>query len=166
MLSSTLLAVIMQLSTCSTSDTGYIYLTSEHRNFTLEDVHVEGAERIAEAVAKYDVDRFIHVSSHSANKNSTSEFLRTKVCYSAFSKRIWAELEPQAQGEEVVRSIFPEATIVRPGPLFGFEDRLLHKLAGRTNVFTSNHMKQRFWPVHVNTSPYLTLINLLNFLHR
>lgn len=49
------------------------------RNFTLEDVHVEGAERIAEAVAKYDVDRFIHLSSYNANKNSPSEFFRTKV---------------------------------------------------------------------------------------
>ena len=49
------------------------------RNFDLEDVHVEGAERIAEAVAKYDVDRFIHVSSHNANKDSPSEFFRTKV---------------------------------------------------------------------------------------
>lgn len=49
------------------------------RNFTLEDVHVEGAERIAEAVAKYDVDRFVHVSSYNANKNSSSEFFRTKV---------------------------------------------------------------------------------------
>ena len=50
------------------------------RNFTLEDVHVEGTERIAEAVAKYDVDRYIHVSSHNANPNSTSEFFATKVC--------------------------------------------------------------------------------------
>lgn len=49
------------------------------RNFDLEDVHVEGAERIAEAVAKYDIDRFIHVSSFNANKDSTSEFFRTKV---------------------------------------------------------------------------------------
>ena len=49
------------------------------RNFDLEDVHVEGAERIAEAVAKYDVDRFIHVSSHNVDKNSPSEFFRTKV---------------------------------------------------------------------------------------
>lgn len=49
------------------------------RNFSLEDVHVEGAERIAEAVAKYDVDRFIHVSSHNANLDSPSEFFRTKV---------------------------------------------------------------------------------------
>lgn len=49
------------------------------RNFDLEDVHVEGAERIAEAVAKYDVDRFIHVSSYNANINSPSEFFATKV---------------------------------------------------------------------------------------
>ncbi|KAI9878457.1 MAG: NADH-ubiquinone oxidoreductase 40 kDa subunit [Pleopsidium flavum] len=101
------------------------------KNFDYEDVHVEGAERIAEAVAKYDIDRFIHVSSYNADKNSPSEFFRTK-----------------ARGEEVARSIFPETTIVRPAPLFGFEDRLLHKLAGVTNLLTSNHMQERFWPVH------------------
>ena len=49
------------------------------RNFTLEDVHVEGTERIAEAVAKYDIDRFIHVSSYNADSKSPSEFFRTKV---------------------------------------------------------------------------------------
>ncbi|TVY31543.1 NADH-ubiquinone oxidoreductase 40 kDa subunit, mitochondrial [Lachnellula subtilissima] len=101
------------------------------KNFDLEDVHVEGAERIADAVAKYDVDRFIHVSSYNADANSPSEFFRTK-----------------AQGEAVVRNIFPETTIVRPAPLFGFEDRLLHKLAGVTNVLTSNNMQERYWPVH------------------
>ena len=50
-----------------------------------------------------------------------------------------------------MRNIFPETTIVRPAPLFGFEDRLLHKLAGVTNLFTSNHMQERFWPVHVRS---------------
>ncbi|KAM3083186.1 Protein-lysine N-methyltransferase efm5 [Clarireedia jacksonii] len=102
------------------------------KNFDLEDVHVEGVERIAEAVAKYDVDRFIHVSSYNADLKSPSEFFRTK-----------------ARGEQVARNIFPETTIVRPAPMFGFEDRLLHKLAGITNVFTSNHMQERYWPVHV-----------------
>ncbi|KAL6721136.1 Protein-lysine N-methyltransferase efm5 [Lecanora helva] len=101
------------------------------KNFSLEDVHVEGAERIAEAVAKYDIDRFIHVSSYNADKKSSSEFFRTK-----------------ARGEEVVRNIFPETTIVRPSPVFGFEDRLLHRLAGVTNMITSNHMQERFWPLH------------------
>jgi NADH dehydrogenase (ubiquinone) 1 alpha subcomplex subunit 9 len=49
------------------------------KNFSYRDVHVEGSERIAEAVAKYDVDRFIHVSSYNADPKSRSEFFRTKV---------------------------------------------------------------------------------------
>jgi len=101
------------------------------KKFTLEDVHVEGTERIAEAVAKYDVDRFIQVSSHNATLDSPSEFFRTK-----------------ARAERVARAIFPETTIVRPAPLFGFEDRLLHKLASNVDVFTSNHLQQTLWPVH------------------
>ena len=48
------------------------------KRFTLSDVHVEGTERIAEAVAKYDIDRFIHVSSYNADPNSPSEYFRTK----------------------------------------------------------------------------------------
>lgn len=65
-------------------------------------------------------------------------------------------------GEEAVRRIFPETTIVRPAPMFGFEDRLLHKLAGVTNLFTANHMQQRFWPVHVSSQA--TVFKPLSFL--
>lgn len=50
----------------------------------------------------------------------------------------------------MVRSIFPETTIVRPAPLFGYEDHLLHKLARVSNLFTANHMRERMWPVHVS----------------
>ncbi|CAK7222333.1 Protein-lysine N-methyltransferase efm5 [Sporothrix bragantina] len=102
------------------------------KNFSLEDVHVEGTERIAEAVAKYDVDRYIHVSSYNADPNSPSEFYATK-----------------GRGERVAREIFPETTIVRPAPMFGFEDNLLLRLAGVYNVFTANNMQERYWPVHV-----------------
>lgn len=49
------------------------------RNFSYTDVHVDGAERIAEAVAKYDVDRFVHVSSYNAKRGSPSEYFDTKV---------------------------------------------------------------------------------------
>jgi NADH dehydrogenase (ubiquinone) 1 alpha subcomplex subunit 9 len=49
------------------------------RNFSYTDVHVDGIERIVEAVAKYDVDRYIHVSSYNANRDSTSEYFATKV---------------------------------------------------------------------------------------
>ena len=49
------------------------------RNFDFDDVHIDGTERIAEAVAKYDVDRFIHFSSYNARVNSPSRFYHTKV---------------------------------------------------------------------------------------
>ncbi|KAH8435365.1 complex I NDUFA9 subunit family protein [Aspergillus melleus] len=112
------------------------------KNFSYTDVHVDGVERIVEAAAKYDVDRFIHVSSYNANKDSPSEYFATK-----------------GWGEEIVRSIYPETTIVRPAPMFGFEDNLLHKLAGVTNLFTSNHMQERFWPVHaINVGAALELM--------
>ncbi|KIW69326.1 hypothetical protein PV04_05208 [Phialophora macrospora] len=101
------------------------------KNFSLWDVNVEGTERIAEAVAKYDVDRFIHLSSYNADENSPSEFFRAK-----------------AYGEKVARQLFPETTIVRPAPVFGFEDQLLHRLAGVTNLLTVNNMQERFNPVH------------------
>ncbi|CAN8105010.1 unnamed protein product [Discula destructiva] len=101
------------------------------KNFSLEDVHIEGTARIAEAVAKYDVDRFIHVSSYNADPDSPASFFATK-----------------GKGEQVARNIFPETTIVRPAPLFGFEDNLLLRLAGVTNVFTSNNMQEKYRPVH------------------
>ncbi|EGS19415.1 NADH dehydrogenase (ubiquinone)-like protein [Thermochaetoides thermophila DSM 1495] len=101
------------------------------KNFSLADVHIEGTERIVEAVAKYDVDRFIQVSTYNANPDSTCEFFRTK-----------------GIAEKVARHVFPETTIVRPAPMFGFEDRLLLKLASVTNLFTSNHMREKFWPVN------------------
>ncbi|KEY64763.1 hypothetical protein S7711_05413 [Stachybotrys chartarum IBT 7711] len=115
------------------SDVVYNLIGREYstKNFSLEDVHVEGTERIVEAVCKYDVDRYIHVSSHSANPESKSEFYATK-----------------GRGELVARSLFPETTIVRPAPVFGFEDRLLLRLASALNLFTANHMREKFRPVH------------------
>jgi NADH dehydrogenase (ubiquinone) 1 alpha subcomplex subunit 9 len=53
-------------------------------------------------------------------------------------------------GEEVARKIYPETTIVRPAPVFGFEDNLLHRLAGVNNFITVNNMQERFNPVHVS----------------
>jgi NADH dehydrogenase (ubiquinone) 1 alpha subcomplex subunit 9 len=116
------------------SDIVYNLIGREYptKNFDLEDVNVEGTERIAEAVAKYDIDRFVQVSSHSASLDSPSEFYRTK-----------------AKGEQAARSIYPETTIVRPAPMFGFEDRLLHRLASPSNVITSNNLQERSRPVHV-----------------
>ncbi|KAA8913923.1 putative NADH-ubiquinone oxidoreductase 39 kDa subunit [Sphaerosporella brunnea] len=102
------------------------------KNFSFEDVHIEGTQRIVESVAKYDVDRYIHISSYNADPRSPSEFFSTK-----------------GQGEVEARAIFPETTIVRPAPMYGFEDRLLHSLASGRDFLSANGRKQKFWPVHV-----------------
>lgn len=38
--------------------------------------------------------------------------------------------------------------------MFGFEDNLLLKLASVLNLFTANNMQEKFWPVHVSSTPF------------
>lgn len=59
--------------------------------------------------------RLIHVSHLNATADSASEFYRSKF-----------------QGEQAVRSAFPEATIVRPAGLYGAEDWLLNAAARKS----------------------------------
>lgn len=56
--------------------------------------------------------RLVHVSHLNASVTSPSALYRTK-----------------AEGEERVNAAFQGATIVRPGPLFGYEDKLLNNMA-------------------------------------
>ncbi|KAF9182405.1 hypothetical protein BGZ51_007063 [Haplosporangium sp. Z 767] len=96
------------------SDTVYNLLGRDYetRNFSFSDVHVEAAGIIAELAQKHDVDRLIQMSSMNADIDSPSRFLSTK-----------------AEGEQLVRSIIPSATIVRPSFMYGQEDRFLARLA-------------------------------------
>jgi len=109
------LAVIMRQSvSCfythlSATLTGF----DSQRNFTFDDVHVKGAGLIAEVSASVGVPRLVHVSHLNASPTSTSQFYRSK-----------------AAGEIAVREAFPTATIVRPGPLFGHEDKFLTNMPG------------------------------------
>jgi NADH dehydrogenase (ubiquinone) 1 alpha subcomplex subunit 9 len=66
-------------------------------------------QSIASVSAAAKVARLIHVSHLNASPDSTSKFYRTK----------W-------HGEKAVRSEFPEATIVRPAGMYGYEDWLLN----------------------------------------
>lgn len=34
--------------------------------------------------------------------------------------------------------------------MFGFEDNLLHKIAGTSPLIHSNNLQERYWPVHVS----------------
>lgn len=75
-------------------------------------MNIEGAERIASICAAEGISRFVHVSHLNASATSTSQFYRTK-----------------AEGEERVKAAFPNATIIRPGAMFGYEDKLLNNIA-------------------------------------
>ncbi|KAF9952792.1 hypothetical protein BGZ72_005920 [Mortierella alpina] len=96
------------------SDTVYNLLGRDYetKNFSFSDVHVEAAGVLAELAQKHEVDRFIQMSALNADIDSPSKFLSTK-----------------AEGENLVRSIIPSATIVRPSAMYGQEDRFLARLA-------------------------------------
>lgn len=86
------------------------------RNFDYQSVHVTGAELIAQICAESpSVSRLVHVSHLNAAVDSPSAFYRTK-----------------ALGEQKVKKAFPNATIVRPGPMFGHEDKLLNSMASES----------------------------------
>lgn len=82
------------------------------RNFDYDAVHAEGAQRIAQIAAAAGVPRLVHVSHLNAAPDSPSAFYRSK-----------------ARGEALVAAAFPAATIVRPGTMFGYEDKLLNNIA-------------------------------------
>ncbi|KAH9168426.1 NAD(P)-binding protein [Lactarius sanguifluus] len=87
-------------------------------NFTFDDVHVQGAERIAKVSASVGVPRLVH-------------FYRSK-----------------AAGESAVRDAFPAATIVRPGPMFGHEDKFLTNMSTWPIWWKLNHGQTKSRPVH------------------
>ncbi|KAK0553500.1 Protein-lysine N-methyltransferase efm5 [Tilletia horrida] len=103
----------------------------ETKNFKFADVHVHGAERIAQIAEAAGVSRFVHVSHLNADLESPSAFYRTK-----------------AEGEIVVKRAFEGATIVRPGPIFGHEDRLLNQMASWPITWHVNYGKTTLRPVH------------------
>jgi uncharacterized protein YbjT (DUF2867 family) len=83
------------------------------RRWPYEEVHVAGAARIASAAAAApSVERLVHVSVLGASPGGPSARLRSR-----------------AAGEAAVRAAFPAATLVRPAPLVGVEDRCTNALA-------------------------------------
>lgn len=105
----------------------------ETRNYKYKDVNVDVASTIAQVAAQSGVDQLIHVSHLNANPNSSSEFYRTKYA-----------------GERAVRDAFPNATIVRPGSMYGGEDWLLNAVCEYPILFRLNNGETKILPVHVH----------------
>lgn len=87
-------------------------------NFALEEVQAEAPAKLARLAKAVGVERFIHVSALGADAASDVRWLRTK-----------------GEGEQRLKEAFPTATIVRPGRLFGPEDRLLNWFATNAQAF-------------------------------
>jgi len=84
----------------------------EKGNTTFEAVHVRGAETVAREAVAASVARLVLVSGIGANSSSGSPYIRAR-----------------GRGEQVVWQNFPEATIVRPGAMFGPNDALFGTIA-------------------------------------
>ena len=84
----------------------------EKGGVTFEAVHVTGAETVAREAVAAGAARFVLVSGIGADPNSGSPYIRAR-----------------GRGELMVRQAFPEATIVRPGAMFGPGDALFGTLA-------------------------------------
>ena len=79
---------------------------------TFEAVHVQGAETVAREAVAAGVARLVLVSGMGADADSGSPYIRAR-----------------GRGEKVVQKTLPEATIVRPGAMFGPGDALFGTLA-------------------------------------
>ena len=84
----------------------------EKGGVTFEAVHVQGAETVAREAVAAGVARLVLVSGIGADADSGSPYIRAR-----------------GRGEQVVQQTFPEATIVRPGAMFGPGDALFGTLA-------------------------------------
>lgn len=84
----------------------------EKGGVTFEAVHVKGAETVAREAVAAGVARLVLVSGIGADPDSGSPYIRAR-----------------GRGELMVRQVFPEATIVRPGTMFGPGDALFGTLA-------------------------------------
>ena len=100
----------------------------------LDQVHVDGAGKLAVAAKSAGATAFVHISAIGTDADSESDYSRTK-----------------ALGEQAVRSAFPTATIVRPSVVFGPEDNFTNRFArlARFPILPVIAPKTRFQPVYV-----------------
>lgn len=72
---------------------------------TFQKMHVEVAEKVAMLCSKHKVKRLVHFSALGCDKAVTSKYAQTKL-----------------KGEEVVKTNYKQATILRPSVIFGAGD--------------------------------------------
>lgn len=112
-----------------------VSLYVERRGLSFDDIHVQGAGRLAQLTRNAGIKRLIHISGIGADTSSSSAYVRAR-----------------AHGEEAVIDALPRAIIIRPSVLFGADDALLSNLAGLTRlplIPLFGRGSTRLQPVHV-----------------
>ncbi|MEH2519994.1 uncharacterized protein YbjT (DUF2867 family) [Bradyrhizobium sp. AZCC 1610] len=95
-----------------------VSLYVERGSDTFRSVHVEAAARVAQHSRGSGVQRLAHVSGIGADAQSHSSYIRSR-----------------GEGESAVRAAFAEATIIRPGVMFGPGDAFLIPLTKMLRMF-------------------------------
>lgn len=106
------------------------------KNYTIDEANREIPARIAKIASECGIENFIHVSALGATPDSPSEFARSKFA-----------------AEQEIRESIPEAVILRPGPVFGFEDRLLNRygvIARHWPFIPLTNPDHRMQPIHMS----------------
>jgi NADH dehydrogenase len=93
---------------------GILYEKGKQR---FSEIHSLGAEKLAVAAKEAGAARFIHISALGVENECGSGYARSKIL-----------------GERAVISAFPEATIIRPGIMFGAEDNFYNKFAKMAQI--------------------------------
>ncbi len=98
--------------------------------------HVEGSRNIAQACADAGVRRLVQISAIGADANAKADYARTK-----------------GEAENAVRTIQPDAVILRPSIVFGAGDSFLNRFASMAATSPALPLigggKTRFQPVYV-----------------
>ena len=84
---------------------------------TFNALQRDGAKTMAQAAKAHGAATFVQISATGADAHSPSVYARTK-----------------AEGEQAVRTAFPEATILRPSLVFGPEDQFFNKFAAMARM--------------------------------
>lgn len=103
---------------------------------TFDDVHTEGARRIAEAAKTFEICNFVHVSAIGADPHSKARYGRSK-----------------ALAEVKALEACPKAVILRPSIIFGEEDDFFNRFAAMARVSpflpAIGFGRTKFQPVYV-----------------
>lgn len=90
-------------------------------NWSFEDMHVKGYERLARIAREENVKHFVHLSSVTTNSEE-----KDIDCQWTLTKK---------RGETAIKTQFPGATIVKSNVIFGEEDMLLNWYAAQMISF-------------------------------